>query len=889
MRTSLIAATAVVAALSASPAAAQIDFVEQTFGATHLGAQSGNGGLTVGLAPTGEITVLSWPSPSFHDQVEYLTAAGEDARALPHFGADDSDGVFAGLWVEIEGAEPVLTWLRDAPWSQEQLYASDHSAAIENRYRHDALGLKVTEWTAVDGQRDVLLRRARVERSPESMVTRVWYVVYENLAPATEEPDDLTITRMPDDAANDYAAFWDPSTDVLVHFRPDNADNARLNEVLIQPWTVGDSWQAVGLPLMRDLAAELGTGSFVVVGGAQPPTGAFVGTDADAACTGTDAWVWTPSSAWDVVGTTINTASTFGSPLAGCDANAILAWELPLDAPGTIDEATVDLFLAAGGSWAMATATLEQARTEGFDAALARTDAANAAWLDGLNLPVGFGTDDEDEVIAFSQRWALSVRQGTDRDTGAIIASIATQPTYHQDWPRDSAFFDFALDVAGLFDQVSQHQAFLDQVQNKAVVFAGTEDAPTLGSPPGAWLMHFYADGTPATLLVNRFEIDQVGLSLWNFWSHALFAPNESKARDVLAARWESIRAGANLLAACVQDEHPAAIAAADRATVGFPGWWPVYQDLLAGTVPDADARAAAIAGDQWEALRPCTAVEDDALIPTVSIYSTHVTRLGLLSAARAADALCIDDPVVDYWRERAHELGAVAFKLYYDEASATWDERADWLLWPEPIDIDPAQHASFSSAATAEERATEVASFVSTARDAAAASWQAEVADAVSLRTEGAAYENKKTLNIARYRADGSGPRWSRTTNQEHVRRFAVDLPTPGTRHVGEVFLSLDTDGDGVADTADQRTAQPHLWAATLTYLSAMAIARPDLFDPAERSELQLTCPNGLEPELQREAPACGADCQNSVGGRSAQGWSWLLLVFIGLARRRR
>ncbi len=889
MRTFLPAVIACGALLSASPAVAQIDFVEQTFGATNLGAQSGNGGLTVGLASTGEITVLSWPSPSFHDHVEYLTASGPDARTLPHFGADDSDGMFAGLWVEIDGGEPVLTWLRDAPWSQEQHYLSDHSAAIENRHRHEDLGLKVTEWTAVDANRDVLLRRARVERSPESNVTRAWYVLYENLAPATEEPEDLTVTRMPDDAANDYAAFWDSSTSSVVHFRPDDADYTRLDPVLSQPWTVGDSWDAVGLPLMRGIAADLGTGSWLAMGGASEPTGVFVGSESDVTCSDTDAWAWTPESAWDAVAAGLDVTQSVDSAIAGCDANAAMAWEIQLAPLGTADEARVDIFLAAGGSWSSAAATLEQARAEGFEAALTRTDAANEAWLAGLNLPVGFGTDDEDEVIAFSKRWALSVRQGTDRDTGAIVASIATQPTYHQDWPRDSAFFDFALDVAGLFDQVSKHQGFVDQTQNKAAVLAGSEDDPTLGSPPGAWLMHFYADGTPATLLVNRFEIDQVGLSLWNFWSHALFAPNDNKARDVLAARWPAIEAGANLLAACVDDDHPAALAAADRVPEGYPDWWPVYEDLLAGTVPDAEARAAAEDADQWEALRPCKAVEDDNLLSTVSIYSTHVTRLGLLSAARAARALCIEGPQVDYWEARAHELGAVAFKLYYDEASTTWDDRADWLLWPEAIDIDAAHHEAFSAATTAEERAAEVEAFVATAQDAAAAAWQSEVADAVGLRTEGAAYENKKTLNNARFRADGDGPRWSRATTREQVRSFAVDLPMAGTRHVGEVFVTLDTDGDGVGDFAEQRVAQPHLWAATLTYLSAMAIARPDLFEAGERTELDLTCPAGEEPELQREAPACGDDCQSSVGGPSPRSWSWLLLLFLGLARRRR
>ena len=870
------------AVLAAAPASAQIDFVERTFGATHLAAQTGNGGLTAGLAPTGEITVLSWPSPSFHDHVEYLTSNAEDARERPHFGADDSDGLFAGLWVELDGDPPVLTWLRDDPWTQDQTYSSDHGEAVVNRYRHDAFGLKVTEWTAVDGARDALMRRAWIERAPESPVTRAWYVLYENLAPATEEPEDLTITRMPDDAANDYAAFWDVASGTLVHFRPDDADPSALDGVLTQDWTA-ESWASTGAATMSALASSLGSGSWLSIGG-DAPTAVWIGADDDADCEGDSAWTWTPASAWEPTGP----SAGIGSPVAGCDANATLSWEVTFTPAGTAEAGTVDVFIGAGGSYGSATATQAQAANEGFDAALARTDAANAAWLDTLNMPIGFGTADEDEVIAFSKRWALSVRQGTDRDTGAIVASISTQPTYHQDWPRDSAFFDFALDVAGLFDQVTKHQLFLDQTQNVDTVMGGTEDAPVLGSPPGAWLMHFYADGTPATLLVNRYEIDQVGLSLWNFWSHALFAPNENKARDVLAARWTAIQRGANLLAACVDDTHPAAEAAADRVPEGFPAWWPVYEDLLAGTIPDEDARRTAAAVGQWEKLRPCKAVEDDNLINTVSVYSTHVTRLGLLSAVRAARALCIDDPVVDYWEARAHELGATAFQLYYDASTETWDERADWLLWPEPIDIDAAHYSSFSTAATAEEQATEVAAFVATARDAAARTWQAEVDDAVNLRTEGSAYENKKTLNIARYRAVEPGPRWSANTNREHIRTFAVDLPLP-TRHVGEVFLSLDTDGDGVADLADQRTAQPHLWAATLTYLSAMAVARPDLFEPGERDSLDLTCPSGEEPDLQRRAPACGDDCQSSVAGPATVPLAWLAVLGLGLARRRR
>jgi len=127
-------------------------------------------------------------------------------------------------------------------------------------------------------------------------------------------------------------------------------------------------------------------------------------------------------------------------------------------------------------------------------------------------------------------------------------------------------------------------------------------------------------------------------------------------------------------------------------------------------------------------------------------------------------------------------------------------------------------------------------------------------------------------------------------------VRAMAVDLPIPGTRHVGEVFVSLDTDGDGVADFAEQRVAQPHLWSATLTYLSAMALSNPELFAPAEVQTLDLTCGAGEEPrDLKQEAPGCSG-CGSAVAGpsgsveaRPATPAAWLLAIGVVSALRLR
>ena len=98
-------------ALPSGAAAHDIDRIEHSFGATHVTAQTANGGLSVAVAPRGEITVLSWPSPTFYDQLDYETSNDEDAREQPFFGADADQGLFAGIQVETEdGASQSIAW-----------------------------------------------------------------------------------------------------------------------------------------------------------------------------------------------------------------------------------------------------------------------------------------------------------------------------------------------------------------------------------------------------------------------------------------------------------------------------------------------------------------------------------------------------------------------------------------------------------------------------------------------------------------------------------------------------------------------------------------------------------------------------------------------------------
>ncbi|HRE92437.1 MAG TPA: hypothetical protein PK095_25195, partial [Myxococcota bacterium] len=63
-------------------------------------------------------------------------------------------------------------------------------------------------------------------------------------------------------------------------------------------------------------------------------------------------------------------------------------------------------------------------------------------------------------------------------------------------------------------------------------------------------------------------------------------------------------------------------------------------------------------------------------------------------------------------------------------------------------------------------------------------------------------------------------------------LERLAKDTATPDTAIFGEVFVAVDDDDDGTPDYFSARVSKPHVWAGVLTYLSAMALTRPERFD---------------------------------------------------------
>lgn len=844
-------------ALPASASAQLLDAAEEDYGVSAVSAMTGNGGLTAGVSDRGELTVLSWPSPSFHDQVDHQTVNGPSVRDHDRFGAAEDRGVFAGLWIEPADGAPFISWLRDPEWEHSQSYRSDASAAIEQSARLPGTGLSVFETTFVDPSTDVLHRRATIQRDATSTVQNVRYLLFTNFAPHLDRPAELTDRPAfpppdADDDRHDFAAFWDDAQGALVHFAPAARDLTVLSDLMAGDWT-DESWAAEGLGIARGIADASGPGVFLTLTASDAPDSVQVGWDTTRPCDGTAAWTWRPGTAWDDA----QDGTLSGSPLGACQADATLAWDVDLGAPGTLATVSLDQTLSAAGTSGASRALATDA-SGSFDRALTDADAAWGDWLAELHVPTTLG----DDLQGAAQRALISIAQGTDRDSGAIVASIARQPGEHLDRPAVSPWLDLALDISGDFDSVSRHSRFLASVQNRAPELG--EDGTSVLSPAGAWLGGFWADGQPASRELDAFSLESVGLTVWALTAHAAFAANDEVRRDALGSAWPAIRRGADLLAGCVADGHPALDGASPAE--GEPGWYPAWQDVVAGDFPSDEQRLASGSQDA-ESFLTCA---PDA-------RATWSARQGLLAAADAARILCVDGARSDYWESRAHELGAAS--LLTDYVFGTWQEEPAGVLWPTPFWIDDAHADLFGGVEAADD-------FLEQALLDAAEELHLGVEADVALTTAGSATAGRNTLALAGFWRGERRPDadvW--VENLTHLERLAVDFAQPGTGHLGAVFVSLDTDGDGAADSAEQRVATPHLGAAALTYLTAMAIAHPERFDALDLSALDPVCPVGEQPVLSRRA----ADCEGCESNASGSEGSILLLGLLALFRRRR
>jgi hypothetical protein len=843
-----------------------IDAQENVFGATNIHAVTGHGRMSVGVSRDGDITVLSWPSPSLNDQLAYLSSNDLEARSMPRFGAPESLGLFSGIACD-DGGGGMVSWFRDhGAWSIDQDYGDSHGPNPRTQFENASLGLRVTIVDAVAPTSDTLVRRIDVERAPSSAIGPCALLTYANLSP---QPPNARVAELPVadwvmDGRNDYAAIWDARNDAVIHFHPnDQRVYSKQTEILAPPsaeWgPIGDALRLQSLApseiaqLASGLSESYSDGAWLVLTTTPPPAEHQVGFDGTPICehiatlvdnvlslserfpgfkppldptalmalrcgkTPSDliaeqGWSYPADDPW----LDLQDGRLEGADLAAIEAAEALRTELVFDGSGRARAAVV---LGAGENLGAA----RRAVAAGLDpdAVVRASEEALEQWISGLRIPGEPGT----WSFEVARRALINLRVGTDVASGAIVASIARQPPYYVDWPRDGAFFNVMLDASGQSALVDRRVARYSAWQRKqpveptplldppAPVDPTTGDASTY--PADAWEMNYYPDGTPAGTF--RFEIDTTAFAVWTTVAHAGWVDEPGA---YLLERWETIRSGAELLSRWRDD----------RTGLHAP------------------------------------AQEDDQGNHSQTLHGA-ITVFGALDmAARAARAIGRDTEA-QAWEERASELADAMQAHFYDEAEQVYFMQESgrlplqasglvatgptaWLVWPMTL---------YSYADPQVERQL--------ARDL-------EIIRApLQLESAGGLYYMKNTVSLA---VAGRG-RFDQTIDA--LPDVLSMQATPATGHYGEVMV---VDNDGTEPRADQRVANPHLWEGALYYLTALAVEDPEAIRRYEQVLPQSQVRKGVSTT--QDGGGCRCTVEPSSGRVS---WSIVLLLLFALRGR--
>ena len=591
MRRSAAAALALAAAFSTLPTTVEAathvpgdyhdclrpDHDPEIYGPTDLNAQSSNQRLAVGLNRAGTVTVFRWPRPSYYDQIKYRTTD----RHLPRFGAAANDGAFLGLAVHA-GGRRTTTWLRD--WPSRQRYADDMSDAMRTAYSNRDLGLRVTVTDLVPNDLDVLARNVEVRRERGSPVRSADLVAFENF--------NLVVSKIQEFPAQDWCfedqnvdvAHYDSALDAIVHSK------SGVDGSTGQPSTV-----AVGMAFAgRSSSHQVGGDSSEVAGALPGATADAYDDAADGALSGND----------DFAGQTTGALAT------------------PLDLRRGVADQT--LLIAAASTDAGVGSLLTRARASRFD------DLATAkhAWFARLLAHAAFPATPDPTIAALARRALVTLVSNYDPRSGAIVASIATQSPYGEDWIRDGAFFNDALDEIGLHDWVRARNDFYAANQSRAE----RPRADLAKVPAGNWSMNYYADGVPGGFVAIPWEIDETGYGIWTMWHHYEATGDPAYLRRI----YPSIRAAADWLVIC---------------------------------------------RDPSNGLQ-CVANEDDHINPTQSIVGAGPVWMGLNSAAAAARAVGQAGDATRY-AARRDELGRAIDGHAYAADQAAYGGGDAVLVWP--------------------------------------------------------------------------------------------------------------------------------------------------------------------------------------------------------------
>ncbi len=788
-----------------------IDAQENVFGATNINAVTGHGRLTAGISRDGDLTVLSWPNPSYTDQLGYITSNALNARDLPRFGAPEGAGSFLGLSCTKTDSESLVTWLRDRTvWDISQDYGPTDGPNPHTMYTSVSLGLQVLVVDSISPISDTMVRDVEVQIFPGSAVVSCSLLSYVNLSPL---PPNARVPELPlvdwlFDGRNDFAAIWDEDNRAVLHFHPDDQRvHTTLMDLLTGPSVdfgiIGDMLKQEKITgeeidlLLEGLPNLYSDGSWAMISTEPPPSQYQVGFDHTPFCelikelseniqllpdkfenftlpvsnwvlklfecwrTGPElvaskGWLYPAADPWNDV----QDGELSGHGLAAGEVAAALKTDLNI----TEGVGKASLIIGFGSNMISAREALQAGR---WGDVAQRAEEALDIWLSQLRIPGQPGS----RPWQVARRALIDLRVGTCAYSGAVVASIARQPPYALDWPRDGAFFNIVFDASGQSNLAAKRADLYaswqraEAVEPTMFVNPDPPEDPDTGKsdtyPADAWEMNYYADGMVGGTF--RFEIDTTAFAVWAQVAHAGWADDPEA---YLLSLWPSIRRGADLLAR-----------------------W-----------RDADTGLHA------------PAQEDDAPEPAQTLHGA-VTVFGALDMAARAARLLGRHEHASLWEDRARELRDAMETHFYDDnfkalvmgesgrlpimASGLSDTGpGSWSVWPMTMyDRDDPR-----------------------VEDQIAHDWGV-IESVVNMEPPGGLYFMKTTVSMA-----VAALNLFSSQVQSLPDKLSLQA-TPYTSHFGEVMVVV---GDGEDRYAQQRVSTPHLWEGALYFLTVLAVEDP-------------------------------------------------------------
>jgi len=402
---------------------------------------AGNGGLTVGVGPTGAVTVCRWPGPGSPNQVD------------PEYGL---------RWGVAVGGD--VLWFPGASWEAAQRYEPEGTAVIETRAVLPDQPLAVTRRLFVHPEHDVLIDTLVVhgaERPPA-----IYWLA--DLRPCTAVIPEWPVTDWLQ-ASRGFAAFTPDAGKTVYHFRPRNPGAAE--------WRRAERLMALQVP--DDGWSGFAPGVWAASASPNEVAGVQCGV----------------AGARDATFRQIRTGGLAGAPAAVGACHSVVS----LTPSVTPDGVVATVLTAFGASRHNADEALASALAEGVDALAEEARVYWQDWLARASLALAL----DPEARSLCRRGLVAIALATDRRTGAVVRSPAALPLA-LDWPRHGAWMTLALDTAGYHDRAARHTRFYcEAVRGRdrrgapmgtlsAALYAdGTEGTPhlVLEADAGAWLL----------------------------------------------------------------------------------------------------------------------------------------------------------------------------------------------------------------------------------------------------------------------------------------------------------------------------------------------------------------------------------------------------------------